>query len=165
MISSPSRDRLAGERRPHELEPVDPAAAPLVFGGLHAGRHRRLHRVGGGEAGRLGELCSAGPARPADAHRPLLIRTAVRCKVPRREEKGKPMNRGTAKNAARKRKNQPMRGPVSSRTASRIRFRATLLRPATAPKSAAWTFLTLPKEASAKLPSRGMVSVEAPVTA
>ena len=43
--------------------------------------------------------------------------------------------------------------------ASRICFRAKLLRPA-APAKASWTFLLLPKEASAKLPSRGMVSVE-----
>jgi len=46
-------------------------------------------------------------------------------------------------------------------TVSRIRFSATLLRPkgdATA-KAVAWTFLKLPKEASGKLPSRGMVSV------
>jgi hypothetical protein len=45
-----------------------------------------------------------------------------------------------------------------SPTASKILFRATLLRPAAA-KPVTWTFLTLPKEASAKLPSRGMVSV------
>lgn len=39
-----------------------------------------------------------------------------------------------------------------------IRFRATLSRPAESPK-AAWTFVALPREASAKLPARGMVSV------
>lgn len=39
-----------------------------------------------------------------------------------------------------------------------IRFRATLHRPAG--KSVSWTFLTLPKQASAKLPSRSRVSVE-----
>ena len=49
-----------------------------------------------------------------------------------------------------------------SKTASKtmIRFSATLLRPATSAKPVSWTFLTLPKEASAKLPSRAMVSVE-----
>jgi len=48
-----------------------------------------------------------------------------------------------------------------SSAASKIRFRATLLSPQRAKaKSASWTFLTLPKEASAKLPSRGMASVE-----
>jgi hypothetical protein len=49
-----------------------------------------------------------------------------------------------------------------STTASSIRFSATLLRPkAPATREAEdWTFLTLPKEASAKLASRGMVSVE-----
>lgn len=45
-------------------------------------------------------------------------------------------------------------------TDSKIRFRATLLRPAAATKAVSWTFLTLPKEASARLPSRGMASVE-----
>jgi hypothetical protein len=48
---------------------------------------------------------------------------------------------------------------------SKIRFDAKLLRPAeTADRRRAapggWTFLALPKGASAKLPSRGMVSVE-----
>lgn len=45
------------------------------------------------------------------------------------------------------------------KTASKIRFKAKLLRPAT-PKGASWTFLVLPKSASAKLPTRGMTSVE-----
>lgn len=44
--------------------------------------------------------------------------------------------------------------------ASEIRFSATLLRPAGGAKTVAWTFLNLPKEASAKLPSRGQVTVE-----
>ncbi len=45
---------------------------------------------------------------------------------------------------------------------SAIRFKATLLRPKedAGSKAASWTFLVLPKEASAKLPSRSMVSVE-----
>lgn len=41
----------------------------------------------------------------------------------------------------------------------KIRFEARLLRPAT-PKSATWSFLVLPKSASAKLPTRGMTAVE-----
>lgn len=41
----------------------------------------------------------------------------------------------------------------------RIRFEARLLRPV-APDGAAWTFLVLPAQASARLPARGMVSVE-----
>ncbi len=41
----------------------------------------------------------------------------------------------------------------------KIRFEARLLRPA-APKDAAWTFLVLPAQASAKLPARGMVTVD-----
>jgi hypothetical protein len=45
-------------------------------------------------------------------------------------------------------------------TAPRIRFSATLFRPVATAKAVAWTFLMLPKEASAKLPSRGMTSVE-----
>lgn len=40
-----------------------------------------------------------------------------------------------------------------------IRFKAKLLRPAT-PKTASWTFLVLPAAASAKLPARGMTSVD-----
>jgi hypothetical protein len=43
-------------------------------------------------------------------------------------------------------------------TASKIRFRAKLLRPAAA-KAGAWTFLTLPRKSSAMLPSRGMTAV------
>lgn len=40
-----------------------------------------------------------------------------------------------------------------------IRCKARLLRPAS-PKGATWTYLVLPAAASAKLPARGMVSVE-----
>lgn len=41
----------------------------------------------------------------------------------------------------------------------KIRFKAKLLRPKS-PKDAAWTFLVLPKTASAKLPTRSMVTVD-----
>lgn len=41
-----------------------------------------------------------------------------------------------------------------------IRFKAVLNRPAERSKNGSWLFLTLPKNASAKLPSRGMASVE-----
>ena len=47
-----------------------------------------------------------------------------------------------------------------SKSASTIRFTTTLLRPAATVKAVTWTFLTLPKEASCKLPSRGQVTVE-----
>src|SRR5882757_9951071 len=47
-----------------------------------------------------------------------------------------------------------------TKTTSKIRFTAKLLRPAAPAKGDSWTFLTLPKEASAKLPSRGMTTVE-----
>jgi hypothetical protein len=61
-----------------------------------------------------------------------------------------------------------------TKSASTIHFSATLLRPRHGGKASAtakarnarsadsgdWTFLNLPKEASSKLPSRGMVSVE-----
>lgn len=43
---------------------------------------------------------------------------------------------------------------------SNIRFKARLLRPAEPPKGTSWTFLILPKDASAKLPTRGMTTVE-----
>lgn len=46
-----------------------------------------------------------------------------------------------------------------ARSPDRIRCEATLLRPAT-PKNAGWSFLVLPAAASAKLPTRGMSSVE-----
>ncbi|MEY2481501.1 MAG: hypothetical protein QOK24_29 [Verrucomicrobiota bacterium] len=47
-----------------------------------------------------------------------------------------------------------------TKTASKIRFKAKLFRPAERAKADAWTFLTLPKNASAKLPSRGMTAIE-----
>jgi hypothetical protein len=59
------------------------------------------------------------------------------------------------------------RKPGDSKTASKIRFNATLLsprppaaakRPTT--KAASWIFLKRPREASAKLPSRGQTTVE-----
>jgi hypothetical protein len=40
-----------------------------------------------------------------------------------------------------------------------IRFKAKLLRP-DSPRSATWTFLVLPANASAKLPARSMTSVD-----
>ena len=43
---------------------------------------------------------------------------------------------------------------------SKIRFNAKLFRPAETPKASSWTFLTLPKNVSAKLHSRGRTSVE-----
>jgi len=47
-----------------------------------------------------------------------------------------------------------------TRTGSKIRFNAKLFRPAATAKASSWTFLALPKNASAKLPSRGMTTVE-----
>lgn len=47
-----------------------------------------------------------------------------------------------------------------TRTASKIRFKAKLVRPAAPGKGGAWTFLVLPQAASAKLPARAMTSVE-----
>ncbi len=46
-----------------------------------------------------------------------------------------------------------------TQVASNICFTARLLRPAAPAKAASWTFLILPKDASAKLPSRGMTAV------
>jgi hypothetical protein len=43
---------------------------------------------------------------------------------------------------------------------SQIRFKAKLFRPAESKKADSWTFLVLPKNASAKLPSRGMTAIE-----
>ncbi len=47
-----------------------------------------------------------------------------------------------------------------TKTISKIRFEAKLLRPAEAAKDSLWTFLILPADASAKLPTRGMATVE-----
>lgn len=41
-----------------------------------------------------------------------------------------------------------------------IRFKAKLRRPAERPQRSSWTFLVLPKDASAKLPTRGMTAVK-----
>jgi len=41
-----------------------------------------------------------------------------------------------------------------------IRFTATLLQPAESDKGDSWTFLILPKNASAKLPTRGITPIE-----
>src|SRR6266446_8483970 len=45
-------------------------------------------------------------------------------------------------------------------TKTLIRFKAKLFRPAESTKTGSWTFLVLPKNASAKLPSRGMTAIE-----
>jgi Bacteriocin-protection, YdeI or OmpD-Associated/Domain of unknown function (DUF1905) len=45
-------------------------------------------------------------------------------------------------------------------TKTTVRFKAKLLRPAENKKGDSWTFLILPKNASAKLPSRGMTAIE-----
>jgi hypothetical protein len=47
-----------------------------------------------------------------------------------------------------------------TKTASKIRFKAKLFRPAESEKAGSWTFLILPKNVSAKLPSRGMTAIE-----
>jgi hypothetical protein len=47
-----------------------------------------------------------------------------------------------------------------TKTASKIRFKAKLSRPAETEKGDSWTFLVLPKNASSKLPSRGMTPIE-----
>jgi hypothetical protein len=47
-----------------------------------------------------------------------------------------------------------------AKTAAKIRFQAKLMRPASPGKGGSWTFLVLPKNASAKLPTRGMTTVE-----
>ena len=54
----------------------------------------------------------------------------------------------------------PISDTKMTKTTSKIRFAAKLLRPAATAKADSWTFLVLPKDASAKLPSRGMTTVE-----
>jgi Bacteriocin-protection, YdeI or OmpD-Associated/Domain of unknown function (DUF1905) len=65
-----------------------------------------------------------------------------------------------AKGASRASTSRTARALGDSSTASKICFSATLFRPVAAAKAVAWTFLILPKEASGKLPSRGMMSIE-----
>ena len=65
-----------------------------------------------------------------------------------------------APNSASQMIDQPIRETGDSKTASKIRFTATLFRPTATAKAVSWTFLTLRKEASAKLPSRGQTTVE-----
>jgi hypothetical protein len=47
-----------------------------------------------------------------------------------------------------------------TKTASKIHFKAKLFRPSESEKAGSWTFLTLPRNASAKLPSRGRTAIE-----
>ena len=47
-----------------------------------------------------------------------------------------------------------------TKTASSICFKAKLLRPGGREKGESWTFLILPKNVSAKLPSRGMTAID-----
>src|SRR5262245_45133880 len=70
------------------------------------------------------------------------------------------MAKPRAKGTSRASKPSTARALDDSTTVPKIRFRATLFRPVATAKAVAWTFLILPKEASAKLPSRGMMSVE-----
>lgn len=62
---------------------------------------------------------------------------------------------------SRKNDARPCRCYVAAmaRTTATIRFEATVLRPER-PKGAAWAFLVLPAQASAKLPTRSMVTVD-----
>jgi hypothetical protein len=46
-----------------------------------------------------------------------------------------------------------------------IRFKAKLFRPVESKRSDSWTFLIVPKNASAKLPSRGMTAIEGTMNA
>ncbi len=50
--------------------------------------------------------------------------------------------------------------PEMTKTASKICFKAKLLRPAERAKGDSWMFLVLPKTASAKLPTRAMIAIE-----
>ncbi len=46
-----------------------------------------------------------------------------------------------------------------TKATANIRFKSKLLRPAGAPQGSSWSFLILPKDASAKLPTRGITTV------
>ena len=70
------------------------------------------------------------------------------------------MAKGTSKKSAKASRPATAGELGDSKIASTIRFSATLFRPAATAKAVSWTFLTLPKEASSKLPSRGQTTVE-----
>ena len=53
-----------------------------------------------------------------------------------------------------------MRPGKTTKTNSRIRFEAKLMRPADSAKAGSWSFLVVPKAASAKLPSRSVEAIE-----
>jgi Bacteriocin-protection, YdeI or OmpD-Associated/Domain of unknown function (DUF1905) len=48
---------------------------------------------------------------------------------------------------------------------TKIRFKAKLFQPANKANSDSWMFIVLPRDASAKLPSRGMTSIEGTINA
>lgn len=58
------------------------------------------------------------------------------------------------------RKKTPKPSTKGARAVSPIRFRAKLFEPAETSKAGSWAFLILPENASAKLPARGMASVD-----
>jgi len=70
------------------------------------------------------------------------------------------MSKPRAKGTSRASKPGTARARGDSTTSSKVRFSATLFRPAATAKAGAWTFLVLPGNASAKLPTRGMTTVE-----
>ncbi len=54
----------------------------------------------------------------------------------------------------------PQKNRSATSNSAPVRFSTKLLRPKASGKAVSWTFLTLPKEASSKLPSRGQTTVE-----
>jgi hypothetical protein len=78
------------------------------------------------------------------------------------------MAKSTSVKSAKGRRVAAAHRPGDAKTAPSICFSAKLLRPAApstasrqaTPLKATWTFLTLPKEASAQLPSRGQTTVQ-----
>ena len=90
-------------------------------------------------------------------------KTEKSAKVGRRPLRRVNSDKSAATPAKRVGRDQPpgrTREPRDCKTATKIRFSATLFRPKAAARADSWTFLTLPKEASAKLPSRGQTTVE-----
>lgn len=78
-------------------------------------------------------------------------------------EPEKPMAIRTSTRSAKAGRPDAARERSDGMIAARIRFRARLHRPAATggrAKAVTWTFLMLPKDASARLPSRGMVAIE-----
>src|SRR5262245_8732865 len=95
---------------------------------------------------------------------PLAYPTRRRCRLKKSEanktSRSIGVNAMASKASIKSARADSLRNFGDAKARAKIRFSATFLRPKATAKPVSWTFLVLPKEASAKLPSRSMISVE-----